>query len=550
MEEIHNLEELFKLLAKKGKLFKNCPKDYTFDNEYNRFMDEQEDKILLAFLNTSNELLIDNVIFFDGSYQKLLDKFNIIKFKSCIFENCFSYDLISTKNKKLSFEQCTIKGEFKHIFSESLIFKDSEIEKYYFNNLLEDKIEIKDLLFFNSKIDNLELEGVVLKKQLIKNNNNIKEKFKEIKTLILKNCSIEKNFIIDSSERKKENDSKRFKINKLDLTNSTFEENTKVKIQFCDINKAIFYNTKFKDLADFYQSKFEKVNFERTDFEKISVFSESEFNCDLDFKYTKFLGKAIFRDTIVSGKFDLRNSIFDAEANFLDITSKSRKKYDEITNDYKFIGEPTDINVANRETARIIKNFYDNSNNIIEANRFYKLEMKKRMEEYNSLEKSDYRTFERLIFILHEWSSNHSQNWLLALFWILSITFLYSYITNDFTYYQNDFNFINEILEMDYTKACILIINLILISYLLYLKLEKEEQISHSIIFFLLVNFYIFYTYLTNDSYLKYFSNSLNPFSIMTGCEKITFLGLIYKTAIAYLIYQLIVSIRQNTRRK
>ena len=550
MEEIHNLEELFKLLAKKGKLFKNCPKDYTFDNEYNRFMDEQEDKILLAFLNTSNELLIDNVIFFDGSYQKLLDKFNIIKFKSCIFENCFSYDLISTKNKKLSFEKCTIKGEFKHIFSESLIFKDSEIEKYYFNNLLEDKIEIKDLLFFNSKIDNLELEGVVLKKQLIKNNNNIKEKFKEIKSLILKNCSIEKNFIIDSSERKKENDSKRFKINKLDLTNSTFEENTKVKIQFCDINKAIFYNTKFKDLADFYQSKFEKVNFERTDFEKISVFSESEFNCDLDFKYTKFLGKAIFRDTIVSGKFDLRNSIFDAEANFLDITSKSRKKYDEITNDYKFIGEPTDINVANRETARIIKNFYDNSNNIIEANRFYKLEMKKRMEEYNSLEKSDYRTFERLIFILHEWSSNHSQNWLLALFWILSITFLYSYITNDFTYYQNDFNFINEILEMDYTKACILIINLILISYLLYLKLEKEEQISHSIIFFLLVNFYIFYTYLTNDSYLKYFSNSLNPFSIMTGCEKITFLGLIYKTAIAYLIYQLIVSIRQNTRRK
>ena len=550
MEEIHNLEELFKLLAKKGKLFKNCPKDYTFDNEYNRFMDEQEDKILLAFLNTSNELLIDNVIFFDGSYQKLLDKFNIIKFKSCIFENCFSYDLISTKNKKLSFEKCTIKGEFKHIFSESLIFKDSEIEKYYFNNLLEDKIEIKDLLFFNSKIDNLELEGVVLKKQLIKNNNNIKEKFKEIKSLILKNCSIEKNFIIDSSERKKENDSKRFKITELDLTNSTFEENTKVKIQFCDINKAIFYNTKFKDLADFYQSKFEKVNFERTDFEKISVFSESEFNCDLDFKYTKFLGKAIFRDTIVSGKFDLRNSIFDAEANFLDITSKSRKKYDEITNDYKFIGEPTDINVANRETARIIKNFYDNSNNIIEANRFYKLEMKKRMEEYNSLEKSDYRTFERLIFILHEWSSNHSQNWLLALFWILSITFLYSYITNDFTYYQNDFNFINEILEMDYTKACILIINLILISYLLYLKLEKEEQISHSIIFFLLVNFYIFYTYLTNDSYLKYFSNSLNPFSIMTGCEKITFLGLIYKTAIAYLIYQLIVSIRQNTRRK
>ena len=90
-------------------------------------------------------------------------------------------------------------------------------------------------------------------------------------------------YIIKSAKRKKENDSKRFKIKKLDLTNSTFEKDTKVKIQFCDVNDAIFYNTKFKDLADFYQSKFEKVNFERTDFEKISVFSESEFNCDLDF---------------------------------------------------------------------------------------------------------------------------------------------------------------------------------------------------------------------------------------------------------------------------
>lgn len=62
--------------------------------------------------------------------------------------------------------------------------------------------------------------------------------------------------------------------------------------------------------------------------------------------------------------------------------------------------------------------------------------------------------------------------------------------------------------------------------------------------------FYITYSYLTHDANLYYFSNSINPFSIMIGNEKLTFLGLIYKITIAYLIYQLIISIRQNTRRK
>lgn len=571
MKEIHNLEELFKFLAKENKLFeKRYSKAYNFDIEYSNFTNQIENKNLLSNLKINNELLIDNIIFFNANYKELFDKFNIITFKKCTFKNCSSNNIISTLKKKLIFENCTIEGIFQHIFCESIIFKDSKIDNYFYDNPSEDKKEIKNLLFVNSKIDNLMLKGVVIKKQLIKNDKYIKEEFKNIDSLILKKCSIERNFIIDASERKIDNNSKLFKINTLDLTDSTFEKNTKVKIQFCDINVAIFHNTKFRDLADFYQSKFGKVDFERTDFEKISVFSESEFNCDVDFKYTKFLGKSIFRDTIISGKFSLRNSIFDDEANFLDITSKSRKIYDEITNDYKFVGEPTDINVADRETARIIKNFYDNSNNIIEANRFYKLEMKKRMEEYNSLKKSDYRTFEKLIFTLHKWSSNHSQNWFLAFFWIISITFLYSYLTYDVTYYKNEdiinkellninyiktiISLINPIKEIIFNSCCsiefISIINCILIIYITYCKFIKKFKTTHSIIVLLLVNFYILYAYLTNDSYLKHFSNSLNPFSIMTGKEKLSFLGLIYKTTIAYLIYQLIVSIRQNTRRK
>lgn len=503
-------------------------------------------------------LTIKDKTFDDAEYYQILKLFKEIKFINCTFNLILSDDLIrDNTNIKLKFEKCKINGKFNHILCESIIFDNSQIQEYYYENVSEEKVEIKELMFINTKIDSLNLEGAVLKNSLLKNNSNMKDDYKEIDSLILKNCSFLKNFIIDSSERKKEKNSKRFKINKVDLSHTTFEENIKVKIQFCDIDEAIFYNTKFKDLADFYRTSFNKVNFERTDFEKISVFSESEFNSDLDFKYTKFLGKSIFRDTVIKGKLDLRNTIFDDDANFLDITSKSRKKYDEELEDYIFLGEPTEINVANRETARIIKNFYDSSNNIIEANRFYKLEMKKRLEEFNSLERSDYRMLEKSIFNIHKWSSNHSQNWFLAFFWIMIFTFSYSYYCFysanshylcDFIMLKNNHDIMITALNNKYVILYLIICFSIAILILLYLKFKNRNYLYQLLIGILFL-FYFMYVYLTNDSELKVFAQILNPFSILKK-EDITSWGLIYKIVIGYLVYQLIISVRQNTRRK
>lgn len=52
------------------------------------------------------------------------------------------------------------------------------------------------------------------------------------------------------------------------------------------------------------------------------------------------------------------------------------------------------------------------------------------------------------------------------------------------------------------------------------------------------------------DWLLSEYSKNLNPFSIMRADEPINFGTLLFKIIIAYLIYQLIISIRQNTRRK
>ena len=72
-------------------------------------------------------------------------------------------------------------------------------------------------------------------------------------------------------------------------------------------------------------------------------------------------------------------------------------------------------NIANRETARIIKNSFEKQNNIIEANKFYALEMEKEKEELTWKE----NFIDKLIFTAHEISSNHSQNPLRVLFWII-----------------------------------------------------------------------------------------------------------------------------------
>ncbi|RUM44987.1 MAG: hypothetical protein DSY46_03880, partial [Hydrogenimonas sp.] len=119
--------------------------------------------------------------------------------------------------------------------------------------------------------------------------------------------------------------------------------------------KANFYNTNFKGFADFTGTKFQNAHFEKAHFEDIVIFAEATFESDLDFKNTKFTDKAIFRDTTVEGQLNLREAVFKDEADFLDINSNKKNRQM--------------ISVANRETARIIKNFHDQANNIIEANR-------------------------------------------------------------------------------------------------------------------------------------------------------------------------------------
>lgn len=408
----------------------------------------------------AKEYILSNVIF--PKFQDEVKYFSIADNEDEMGTNFYSYDTFKHPNGQSMREVNTLFTKLIVSFDSCTFLKDADFQKYDFEH---------ELLFNKCKF-----ESEIQLNKIHKNR------------VSFLGCT----------------------IGNLNCENIVFEQ--KIKIQNCTIRgKANFCNTKFKELADFYRTKFNEVIFKRADFENVAVFSEAEFNKDVDFKYVKFLGYSVFRDTVIKGKLDLRNTIFDSDsdANFLDITSEH--------------GEVKVIQVANRETARLIKSFYEYSNNIIEANKFYALEMQEREKELTKDIKNAKNIFEWLIFKAHAISSNHSQNWVLTLLWILNIGFIYSmYIS---TFHHNN-----------------------MLAYISIAMVAITLKFNNPLFKVLSINLIIFYCF----SYIKLdeIADKINPFSIMTSKDPMPFGLLLFKITIAYLIYQFIVSVRQNTRRK
>jgi hypothetical protein len=256
-----------------------------------------------------------------------------------------------------------------------------------------------------------------------------------------------------------------------------------------------------------------------------------------------------FRNSIFLNKLNLRDTIFKEDKNFLGILFKldiNKLNKMEFTDKNKMYIKNLEIKdnpiLGDRETARIIKDSFEHKNNIIEANKFYALEMKEREKELELDIKEGKSFFEWLIFKIHGLSSNHSQDWLLALYWIFIIGFIASYY---------DFNLIQDINGKFVHFEIISIfkmIGLVFIVLSITQICKIKDKLLNGITF--LISSYLIYIYATQDYLLNLFSKTINPFSVMKSNDPINAIQLFFKIIIAYLIYQLIISIRQNTRRK
>jgi uncharacterized protein YjbI with pentapeptide repeats len=384
------------------------------------------------------------------------------------------------------------KNEIKdlELFKKSLKDVIEKINKSFENNLPWDNYFFNDIYF----PENFSF-SLFLSEENLKDNINI----------FFDNCIF---YDIKFSNRECKNllEFRKCKIENIEIENIIFDG--KFKLKYSVIKKyALFKSCKFNKLADFYGTKFEDVSFEDSRFYKMTVFSEITVENSIDFKYTYFFDVVHFREMILkNASLDFIATTFDKAANFLNIKSDRNEI------------------IKNRETARIIKDSFEQQNNIIEANKFYALEMKEREKELSFFKEP----LEWLVFKIHGISSNHSQDWFLSLLWIIIISFIVGLFNQKYYFEWDRYVFINIILFIP------------LFIGFKFDNIKRKIGLSLFLIIF----------YCGTSINLDYVSNLINPFSIMTKGEDLNFTTLFYKITIAYLIYQLIISIRQNTRRK
>jgi len=427
-------------------------------------------------INGEDVLIVKKINFLENfNYQIIFDISKSIKFLGCIFNS--DKNITLQEYKKVHFYNSTFNKPWKHL-------------------------NIKDIIYSNC-IFNEEITFDI----------NLNNEKNSINQIMMQGCNINKKFDLDFSSENVEE----CQIETLDLSDSVFHK--KVEIKCCNITTCTLTNTRFNALCDFYKTEFHTTIFYKTSFGNISVFTEVAFHEDVNFQFTTFEKLTLFRKTIFVKSVNLIDSIIKEEANFLGIESDNGKLKKE--------------NIKNRETARIIKNSFEKENNIIEANKFYAIEMKKMENELSFFDTSQW-----FIFKIHGISSDHSQSWLKSLMWIFIIALLY----NSLKYMCNapSINNINLILMIG-SIFMVSIYNLSFYKNIIYLNFSK---------YMIAILFFANYIYLTKDYNLENMANSINPFSVMTDWEEISFLALVLKVIISYLIYQFIVSVRQNTRRK
>ncbi len=127
-----------------------------------------------------------------------------------------------------------------------------------------------------------------------------------------------------------------------------------IKFYKCTFFKgAEFNNIEFKNQFYFTSCTVHKnINFINVVFKDVVSFIDTTFYEEFNFAHTRFDELVIF-DSLKYGILLLMNTFFRKEVNFLLM----------------------DIKIDDRETARIIKHSFEQQNNIIEANKFYALEM-------------------------------------------------------------------------------------------------------------------------------------------------------------------------------
>ena len=262
-------------------------------------------------------------------------------------------------------------------------------------------------------------------------------------------------------------------ITKLIIKDTIFHEN--FKLHYANVTEITIEDTDFEKHADFFKSTFEKgtleddiseqthkdeIGFKAINFKGLALFGDTEFKKKLIFKYVTFESFSHFRKAKLNEGLDLDYSNIQNEMNFFDVQKLDTKEAKTNTS---------------QETFRIIKHNFNKIGNIIEANKYHSLELKRHR---NTLKVFSSDFFNYIVLFFHWITSNHSKNWVLPIFWIFVVGSLTYFSLNQFICFRHGcsdnlidiFKYISIINYDDCIKRnpVIFILNKISLGYLYY----------------------------------------------------------------------------------
>ena len=390
-----------------------------------------------------------------------------------------------------------------------------DIEEFN-NKFLKDKV----LEFKNIEIDSFEINKIIYDYT----DNEDKEKDKEVNlSLLFENCSFQNNFIIDLP-----NDED-FTFKKISIINKAQKKSFEnLKLGDFNIDKLYFKNY---DINNFDLFNLDFIEDSKILFEDIVTKTLSIKKISQDSKYIQFhnvkIEKRLFFERI-----ELKNTYF----NDFNLESSSIKliKTSFIDAHLNSVHWGKDLSriKAKKDIFRQLKFVNDSAGNYIEGNRFFEQEMK---THQNDISKDKSKILEKFTLYLNKEISNFGQNWLLALTWIITLSYMVFLIQENHILTLQGGVFLFVMYAMITCKWMDVIIN--------NEKTKHDNQILYSSFIILLLTIYLY----TNNNFISF--SKLFSLKPPKEYDFLIAMWVWHKILIAIPLYHFTISLRRLTKR-
>lgn len=216
----------------------------------------------------------------------------------------------------------------------------------------------------------------------------------------------------------------------------------KIRFRGCIFNKVNLQNTKFKDLADFWNCVFtQRTIFYKTDFYGTTVFSSATFEENVLFTYSLINKVIIFRGTVFNKGLDLSTAILTGTISYFDVKLtyfKSNNKKLSKGQYESLISDDAEIPIKNkRETFRILKKNYESLSNNSESLEIKELEMRTLLDEIGIKilqAKGGWKKIPNyFLLLLNKYSNSYGNSYIKGIFFTIIIGILFFYLSSVFT---------------------------------------------------------------------------------------------------------------------